>query len=86
MARRAAMSWSTKVARAAPRDSASMPIAPLPGEQVEHRRLLHHAEAAEGVEGGLPHPIGRGSGGRALRGHELAAPRRPRDDPHRRRR
>ena len=45
-----------------------------PGEEVEDRRLLHHAEAAEGVEGGLPDPIGRGPGGGARRSHELAAP------------
>ena len=49
-----------------------------PGEEVEDRRLLHHAEAAEGVEGGLPGPDRRWAGWRSPSG---ATSLRPRADP-----
>ena len=53
----AALSRSTKVACAAPRDSASMPAAPRAREQVEH--VGARQVRLEDREQGLLDPIGR---------------------------
>ena len=84
---------STKVAKAAPRDSASRPSAPVPGEEVEHapalgRRRVAVVAVGEQVEEALAHPVrGRPQLRRRIAGaevgqHQPAVPAA--DDPHRR--
>ena len=67
-------SESTKVARAAPARQRLDPHGAAAREEVEHGRLVDRAEAAEGVEGGLPHAVGGGSGAGALGRAPAAGP------------
>ncbi len=75
----AAGARSTNVARAAPRDSASMPSAPRAGEEVEHDGAGHVAQHAEQR---FAHAVRRRAGQVARRRDEPAAPERAGDDPH----
>ena len=82
MARRAFRSESTKVARAAPRDSASIPMAPLPAKRSSTAasatapRLPRALKVASRTRSG----VGRVAG--ALRRHQATTPGRSRDDAH----
>ena len=68
---------STKVTEAAPRDRASIPMRPGPGEQVGHQQALHPAQAEQDVEDRLADPVrgrphGRAGGSRQAPTPELA--------------
>ena len=85
MAPTAAEASSTNTTEPAPRESASIPMAPLPANRSATDMLLEVDQAPEDVEDRLPHPVRRRAGGRAGRGPQEPATAAAGDHTHGRR-